>query len=77
MSIEIKCTKEQQINLGSLLSAMGFNEEIEWKIIEMGYITDEEIDAYGKFTDSQKEIIKKMYAEYPKGFFPNPMCALY
>lgn len=45
--------------------------------IEKGTITDEEINAFGKFTNEQKEIIKKEYAKYPKGFFPNPMCALY
>lgn len=45
--------------------------------IEYGSITDEEIDTFGKFTNGQKEIIKTMYARHPKGFFPNPMCALY
>lgn len=45
--------------------------------IEKGNITDEEIDTFGKFTNEQKKIIKKEYAKYPKGFFPNPMCALY
>lgn len=48
------------------------NEEIE-----MGYITDEELDAFSDFTEEQKEIIKREYAKRPKGFFPNPMCALY
>lgn len=45
--------------------------------IEYGSITDEEIAAFGKFTNGQKEIIKAMYSRHPKGFFPNPMCALY
>lgn len=45
--------------------------------IEKGSITDEEIDAFGKFTDEQKKIIKEKYSKYPKGFFPNPICALY
>lgn len=45
--------------------------------IEKGNITDEEIDTFGKFTNEQKKIIKKEYAKYPKGFFPNPTCALY
>lgn len=44
---------------------------------ELGSITDKEIDAFGKFTDEQKKIIKEQYSKYPKGFFPNPMCALY
>lgn len=44
---------------------------------EMGNITDKEIDAFGKFTDEQKKIIKEQYSKYPKGFFPNPICALY
>lgn len=45
--------------------------------IEMGSITDEEIDAFGKFSDYQKGIIKEQYSLHNKGFFPNPMCALY
>ncbi|MGN2371913.1 ASCH/PUA domain-containing protein [Clostridium cagae] len=44
---------------------------------EMGNITDEEIEAFGKFSDYEKVIIKEQYSKYPKGFFPNPMCALY
>lgn len=52
-------------------------EDVVWKVIELGSISDEEIDAFGKFTDNQKKIIKEEYSKYPKGFFPNPVCALY
>lgn len=45
--------------------------------IENGSITDEEIDAFGKFSDYEKEIIKEQYSKYPKGTFPNPICALH
>lgn len=45
--------------------------------IEYGYITDEEIDLYGKFSEHEKEIIKSMYSKHTKGFFKNPICALY
>ena len=43
----------------------------------MGDITDEEIDAFGRFSDYEKKIIKEMYSKYQKGTFPNPRCALY
>lgn len=43
---------------------------------EMGSITDKEIDAFGKFSDYEKGIIKEQYSKHPKGFFPNPICAL-
>jgi len=52
-------------------------KEITWKSIEMGYITDEELDAYARFSEHEKKIIKEMYAKNPKGTFPNPICALY
>jgi hypothetical protein len=42
----------------------------------MGSITDVEIDHWGKFSDREKEIIKKAYTEHEEGFFPNPFCAL-
>lgn len=45
--------------------------------IEYGYITDEEIDAYGDFTEEERRIIKDMYSKHSKGFFKNPICALY
>lgn len=51
-------------------------ETINLKEIEYGSITDEELDSYAKFSDYEKEIIKKAYSMYPKGFFPNPYCAL-
>lgn len=44
--------------------------------IEYGSIEDNELDEWN-FTDNQKEIIKKAYREHKKGFFPNPMYALY
>jgi hypothetical protein len=50
---------------------------IEIEIIEMGHITDAEIDSFGKFSDREKSIIKKEYASHKKGFFPNPICALH
>lgn len=43
----------------------------------MGSITDEELDAYRKFSDYEKDIIKKAYTSHPKGTFQNPGCALY
>ncbi len=61
---------EYGLQEGYVILALG-----EYK--EMGSITYEEIDAFGKFTDEQKKIIKEQYSKYPKGFFPNPMCALY
>lgn len=75
MNIEIKCTQEQKEELQN--SLVGFEKEITWKIIEMGHITDEEIDAFGKFSDYEKRIIKEQYSKHPEGIFPNPMCALY
>lgn len=75
MGIEIKCTQEQREKLELLINNL--DEAIEWNIIEMGSITDKEIDAFGEFSEHQKEIIKKAYSNYPKGFFPNPVCALF
>jgi len=79
MKIEIKCTAKQQV-LMRLAMREAFNnmeDEIDWKIIEYGHITYSEIDAFGSFSDEQRDTIKKKYAENPKGTFPNPMCALY
>lgn len=75
MNIEVKCTQEQKEKIEKSLE--NFKNEITWKVTEYGGITDEEIDAFGKFTVEQKEFIKKQYVKYPKGTFPNPMCALY
>ncbi len=72
------------------MKIIGFKEEIkklgenssydfsntEFKIVEPGFITDEEIDAFGKFSDYEKNIIKEGYSKHEKGFFPNPICAL-
>jgi hypothetical protein len=44
---------------------------------EMGSITDKEIEAFGKFSDYEKRIIKEQYSKYPEGTFPNPICALH
>lgn len=73
--IQIKCSADQQEKLQEFLKR--FDEPVSYEVIEYGSITDEEIDKFGKFDDYQKKIIKEMYAKYPKGFFPNPMCALY
>lgn len=51
--------------------------KVEVKFEIFGSITDEEIDAFGKFTKAEKKIIKKAYSEHPRGFFSNPRCALY
>ena len=75
MNIEIKCTQEQKKKIEKSLK--GFKEQITWKIVELGSITDKEIDAFGKFSDYEKNIIKEQYSKYPKGFFPNPICALH
>ena len=69
------CTEDQKSKMEKPLET--FKDEIEWNVYEPGTITDEEIYAFGVFTEDQKIIIKKMYAEYPKNTFPNPMCALY
>ncbi|MCB2347332.1 hypothetical protein, partial [Clostridium estertheticum] len=50
--------------------------EVE-EITEQEQISDEEIDNYSKFSDREKQIIKEEYAKHPKGFYPNPRCALY
>lgn len=75
MNIEIKCTQEQKEKIEDLLKTV--EKEITWKVIEMGYITDKEISAFGKFSDYEKNIIKEQYSKHPKGFFPNPICALH
>jgi hypothetical protein len=75
MNIEIKCTQEQKEKIKDLLKVV--EKEITWEVVEMGCITDEEIDVWGKFSDYEKNIIKKQYSKYPKGFFPNPICALH
>ena len=75
MNIEITCTKEQKESIEKDLEYR--NEEIAWHIVEYGSITDKEIDAFGKFTQEEKEIIKENYSKYPDGFFSNPRCALY
>lgn len=74
MNIEIKCTQEQKEQIKDLLKVV--EKEITWKVVEMGCITDEEINAFGEFSDYEKNIIKEQYSKYPKGFFPNPICAL-
>lgn len=51
-----------------------YNAKIE--IITNGYITDDEIDLYGRFTDEQKQRIKDMYYVHEKGFYKNPEEAL-
>lgn len=70
-----------------IISEKKLNKKVEYRILketteeiienEYGSITDEEIDAFGKFSDYQKKIIKEEYAKHEKGTFPNPMCALY
>lgn len=50
---------------------------ITWVTTELGNITREEIVATGNFSDYEIDIIMKEYAKHPKGFFPNPRCALY
>lgn len=75
MQIEIKCTREQKQKLEEALDS--FKSEISWKVIELGSITDEELDTFSKFSDYEKNIIKEEYSKHPKGFFPNPRCALY
>ena len=67
-------TKEEIDNLVKN-SNYDFNS-VTFEILEMGSITDEEIDIWGKFSDYEKQIIKKQYASHQKGFFPNPHCAL-
>lgn len=73
-------------NRRELLVMDGNSEEIEIKFcpmcgrnlnIEYGFITDEELDSYAKFTEHEKKIIKEMYATHKRGTFPNPRCALY
>jgi hypothetical protein len=73
--IIIKCSHEEQEQLKKHLENIKW--DISYEIIEYGSITDEEIDKWGKFSDSEKIIIKNMYAKFPKGFFKNPYCALY
>ena len=46
------------------------------KKIEMGYITDEELDDFGIVDPVSREIVKYRYAHSPKGFYPNPWVAL-
>lgn len=55
----------------------GFSILALGEYVEMGSITDKELDSYAKFSDYEKKIIKEMYAKHPKGTFPNPRCALY
>ncbi len=55
----------------------GFSILALGECIENGNTTDEEIDAFGKFSDYEKGIIKEQYSKYPKGTFPNPICALH
>jgi len=75
MSIKIKCSQEQKEELEKELGAS--KDEVIWEILEYGSITDEELDAFGIFTEDQKLFIKEQYSKYPKDTFPNPMCALY
>lgn len=44
--------------------------------VEMGSITDGQLDMYGIISEHERAIVKEMYAKHPKGFFPNPYCAL-
>lgn len=56
---------------------INFLDNVEFEFVEMGSITDEEINSYGNFTSKEKEIIKEQYASHKQGFYPNPRCALY
>lgn len=46
------------------------------KKIEMGCITDEELDDFGIVDPVSRDIIKYRYSHAPKGFYPNPWIAL-
>ena len=46
------------------------------KKIEMGCITDEELDDFGIVDPVSRDIIKYRYSHAPKGFYPNPWVAL-
>ena len=46
------------------------------KKIELGHITDEELDDFGIVDPVSREIVKYRYAHSPKGFYPNPWVAL-
>lgn len=72
--MKIVGTKEE---IDNLVESSNYNfSSVIFKVLEMGSITDEEIDKWGKFSKVEKRIIKKAYASHQKGFFPNPHCAL-
>lgn len=72
--MKIVGTKEE---IDNLVESSNYNfSSVIFKVLEMGSITDEEIDSWGKFSEYEKRIIKKQYASHQKGFFPNPFCAL-
>lgn len=72
--MKIVGTKEE---IDKLVENSNYNfSSVIFKVLEMGRISDEEIDAYGKFTDSEKRIIRNQYASHQEGYFKNPLHAL-
>lgn len=63
--------------IDDLVESSNYNfSSVTFQVLEMGSISDDEIDEWGKFSKVEKRIIKKAYASHQKGFFPNPFCAL-
>lgn len=67
-------TEQEAWTFGFRCWQLGYAKKPE---VKMGNITDEEIDAFGKFSDYEKIVIKRMYQSHPEGTFPNPICALH
>ena len=72
--MKIVGTKEE---IDKLVESSNYNfSSVVFKVLEMGTITDEEMESYGIFSEHEKKIIRRQYASHQKGFFPNPYCAL-
>lgn len=72
--MKIVGTKEE---IDKLVESSNYNfSAVVFKVLEMGYISDDEIDIWGEFTEEEKRFIRKQYTTHLKGYFKSPFHAL-